>query len=296
VLLLDAGNALWKVGAPADADTRKRAAFVLTTMGRLGTAAMAAGARDLVAGAGWLRAQAERAKVPVLSANLVDPKGKPLFPASTLVEIAGKKIAVIGATPASQFEGARGGPIAAAVIAEAKKVRPKSDVVVVLAAVPYADALQLSREAGNAVDFILQSHEGRGQGPLQRGEGNWVARTGERGRQLGRLAIDLGSAGPFVDSGQIGRDQQAVAMLDTQIAQVKKRIELASDERGKSALQETLRQFTERRNQVSLDLQSAQKAGGRKVALEWLTLGPGFSDDPALAAEVKRIEPEGAAH
>jgi 2',3'-cyclic-nucleotide 2'-phosphodiesterase (5'-nucleotidase family) len=294
-LLLDSGNALWKVGAAPDSESRKRAEFVLRTMGKLGTAAMAAGARDLVAGAGWLKSQAERARVPVLSANLVDAHGKPIFPASTVVEIAGKKVALIGASPSAPFEGAKGGPIAASVLAEAKKLRPKSDIVVVLAAVPYADALQLSREAGNAVDFILQSHEGRGQGPLQRGDGNWVATSGERGRQLGRLVIDAGD-GPFVDGGQIRRNQQALGLLDTQIGQVKKRIELASDGSSRSALEATLRQFTDRKSQVQSELQAAQKAGGRKVALDWLTLGPEFREDPALDAEVKRIEPAGAAH
>jgi 2',3'-cyclic-nucleotide 2'-phosphodiesterase (5'-nucleotidase family) len=294
-VLLDAGNALWKVGAPANGDTRNRAAFILATMGKLGTAAMAAGARDLVAGVGWLKTQAERAKVPVLSANLMDTRGRPAFPASLVVESAGRKIAVIGASPAAQFEGAKGAPIAVSVIAEAKKVRPKSDIVVVLAAVPYADALQLSREAGSAVDFILHSHEGRGMGPLQRGEGNLLAPSGERGRQLGRLTID-GGDGPFVDAGQLRRDQQAVAMLDAQLDQVKKRVELASDPGTKSALQDTLRQFKERRAQVSAQLEAAQKAGGRKVALDWITLGSEFKEDPVLDAEVKRIEPRGPAH
>ncbi|HYX91522.1 MAG TPA: hypothetical protein VE782_08170, partial [Myxococcaceae bacterium] len=92
------------------------------------------------------------------------------------------------------------------------------------------------------------------------------------------------------------RNQQSLSILESQLDQVNKRIQLASDARSKSALEETLRQFTDRRNQVSADLQAAQKAGGRQVLLDWITLGPELGVDAALDAEVKRIEPGGAAH
>lgn len=296
MLVLDAGNALWKPGAVADAETKRRAAFVLETMGKLGTAAMAAGARDLVAGAGWLKAQAERTRVPVVSANLLDSGGKPVFSPSIVMEAAGKRIAVIGASPAGTFDGGKGGPIAAAVVAEAKKVRPKADLVLVLAAIPYADALQLSREAGSAVDFIFQAHDVRGIGPLQRGDGNFVVPTGERGRQLGRLVMAIGGEGPWVDAVQLRREQQSVSMIEGQIEEVKKRIERAEDAEKKAALQETLRQFAQRRAQLVQQVQAASTASGRKVSLEWLTLSSRFEEDAALAAAVRRIEPHGAAH
>lgn len=296
MLVLDAGNALWKVGAAADPETSRRAAFVLETMGKLGTAAMAAGARDLTGGAAWLKAQAERAGVRVVSANLVDAHGKRLFPASIVVEAAGKKIAAIGASPAGAFQDAHGAPIAAAVVAEAKRVRPKVDLVMVLAAIPYADALQLSSDAGSAVDFVFQSHEGRGPGPMQRGVGNFIVRTGERGRQVGRLAIDIASTGPWLDAQEVERDQQTLAFLDARISETKRWSAEASDASRKAAFEETLRQFTQRRNEVSARIQAARTATGRKVALDWVTLTAQFQEDATLAAAVKRIEPNGATH
>ncbi|HZA50957.1 MAG TPA: 5'-nucleotidase [Myxococcaceae bacterium] len=296
MLLLDAGNALWKAGAGADGETKRRAAFVLETMGKLGTAAMAAGARDLTAGPAWLKEQSERAGVRIVSANLLDAGGKRLFPASIVVDLAGKKIAVIGASPVGSFEDARGGPIVASVVAEARKVRPKVDVVLVLAAVPYADALQLSREAGTAVDFIFQSHEGRGIGPMQRGDSHFVLRTGDRGRQVGRLSIDVAGVGPWVDPAELERNQQAMASLEGHIAEVKRRLDAAPDAQTKAALEETARHFAQRRNELSAQVQAARTAGGRKVALDWLTLTGQFQEDATLAAAVKRIEPHGAAH
>lgn len=298
-MLVDAGNALFKNPGLKDADAKARAAFILGAMGKLGTHAMAAGARDLNLGAGWLKTQADKAKVPVLSANLVDQKGKAVFPASRLVEVGGQTIAFIGVSPAGTLGdgNARGTPIAAAVAAEAKKLRAKKpDAIVVLAAVPYADALQLSREAGSLVDLILQSHEGRGQGTGQRGEGNFVFPTGERGRQIGKLVVALGGKGPLIDRQELARDEQTLRILETQVTEVGKRLKMASDPKAKAQLQETLRQFEARKAEVKARTEAARKTGGRELSLEWMTLTSQFQEDAALAAEVRKIEPNGAAH
>src|SRR5262249_7953154 len=81
ILMLDAGNALFKVPAGVDAAAKVRAEFLLKTMGTLGTVAMPAGLRDLAAGVDFLKKTAESAGVRVLSVNLTS-KGKSLFPAS----------------------------------------------------------------------------------------------------------------------------------------------------------------------------------------------------------------------
>lgn len=298
-VLIDSGNALFKQPGADDKASRERAAFILEVMGRLGTQAMAAGTRDLVAGPQWLKTQAQKAKVPVLSANLVDDKGKAIFPASTIVVAGGKKIGLIGVSPEGPIlsGGAKGTRAIPAVKAEAKKLRAaKVDAVMVLAAVPYADGLQLSRELGGAVDFIFQSHEGRGQGMAQRGEGNFVVPSGERGRMVGKLTLGLGGKGPFTDAQELERDQQTLKILDTQVTEVKKRVQMTSDPQAKQQLQQTLSQFQERQKQVKERVQAASKAGGRKMALEWMTLTEQFQSDPALEAEVRRIEPHGAAH
>lgn len=296
---MDSGNALFKHSAAKDADAKKRAAFILGVMGRLGTSAMAAGARDLVLGPAWLKQEANKAKVPVLSANLVDGAGKPLFPASKIVEVAGKKVALIGASPAGTIEGvsgAKGLPITAAVVAEAKKVRPNADVIVVLAAVPYADAMTLSRDAGAHVDLILQSHDARGQGPAQRGEGNYVMPSGERGRMVGRLQLGLKGSGPFFDEQEVARDASTLRNLETQTVEVKRRLKMVTDPSAKKDLENTLKHFEQRTAQLRQRQEAARKATGRTLSLEWMTLTPEFQDDAALAEEVRRIEPNPIPH
>lgn len=305
LLIVDAGNALFKAPGLNEKADRARAQLIFSAMAKMGTVAMAVGARDLNAGPAWLKDQAGLHKqLKLLSANLTDASGKLLFAPSAIIEVGGKKVALIGVSPASSAKkggpdflgGAKGLPITAAVVAEAKKLRAQSELIVVLAAVPYADSLQLSREAGSAVDFIIQSHEGRGQGAAQRGEGNILMPGGERGRMLGKLTLDLGKSGPFVDLQEIERDRQTLSILETQLGEVKGRLDKATDEGAKAQLARTLGQFKERQRQVKARLAVASKAGGRQMNLEWIPLSPELNADPAMDAEVKKIEPHGAAH
>ncbi len=302
VLLVDSGNALWKQpGLLGDAD-EKRAAFILATMGKLGTQAMAAGQRDLVQGPQWLKAQAAKAKVPVVSANIVGKDDKPFFAPSHVVETGGARVALIGASPAGpvpKSADVKAVPAAPLVRAEAKRLRAltgkeKVDLIVVLAAVPYADGLQLSRELGGSVDLILQSHEARGPGMAQKGDSNFVVPSGERGRMLGVLTVPLGE-GLLQDGAELERDEQTLKMLEQQTETVKARIAAAKDAETKAALGRTLTQFDERKKDVQSRITAGRKAGGRRLGLEWVTLTPDVGEDAALAAEVRRIEPPGSA-
>ena len=151
--MLDSGNALFQVPGQKDDASLRRAELILSTMGQLGTIAMAVGQRDLNWGHRALKANAEKAKVKVLSANLLGDDGKPLFPASTIAHTEIASIGVIGVSPVGvspTVPGVRGEPVVPAVLAEAKRLKGKVDALVVLAAIPYADALASSRRPRSA--------------------------------------------------------------------------------------------------------------------------------------------------
>jgi len=288
--VLDAGNALFKSAATSDEQARKRAEFILRSMGELGTSAMAVGSRDLAAGPEFLKKAAARARVQLLSANLADGSGKLLFSASTKLSVGGVRVGLLGISPLQDADGIRGRPPVQAALAEARKLRGKVDLVIALAAVPYADALQLSKEAGSAVDFILQSHESRGTG-IPQGDGrNFVIPTGERGRQLGRLELDLSGSGRWVDAGQRARNEQLIKVLDAQIAEAHKRFDSGSPE-VKQSLSQTMQSFQARRDSLAKESSSFAK-GPRSLKLDFLTLGSEYPDDPALKAQVAVLEPQ----
>jgi 2',3'-cyclic-nucleotide 2'-phosphodiesterase (5'-nucleotidase family) len=260
-------------------------------MGELGTSAMAVGARDLTAGPEFLKKAAARARVQLLSANLVDGKGKLLFSASAKLSVAGVRVGLFGISPLQDADGIRSKPPVQAALAEARRIRGKVDVVIALAAVPYADALQLSKEAGSAIDFILQSHESRGTGIPQGDGSNYVIPTGERGRQLGRLELDLSGSGRWVDAGQRARNEQLISMLDSQIAEVRKRLDSGNPEVKKS-LSQAIQSFQARRDSLAKESLSLAAGARRTLKLEFLTLGSEYRDDPALKAQVAVLEPQ----
>ena len=291
---MDAGNALFKPGAADDRPSRQRASLILDAMGALGTAAMAVGHQDLLAGPEFLKKAAQKAKLPLLSANLVDAAGKPLFPASRVVSTAGMRVALVGASAPEQAAAFSAKLPVQAALAQARKLRPQADVVVVLAAMPYADALQLAKEAAGAVDLILQSHEARGAGGAQRYDESFVVPTGERGRQLGRVDLELCGRGPWIDAGEKDRGRQLINLLDVQIAEARKRVDSASPS-TKSAAEKTLHSFEARRDSLAKESAQPLPPGARFFKLDFLTLGTEYADDPTLKAKVAVLEPEGAA-
>ncbi len=264
-------------------------------MGQLRTAAMAVGARDLVAGPEFLKKIAAKAKVRLLSANLVDGRGALLFDPSMRTSIAGIRVGVLGISPLQSGAQIRGTPPVQAALAEARKLKGRVDLIIALAAVPYADALQLSKEAGDTIDFILQSHEGRGVGIPQRNGRAFVIPTGERGRQLGRLALDLSSPGPWIELGQKERDQQLINVLDTQIAATQRLLEAASPG-AKSSLEKTLLGFQNRRETLAKQIAGSTESGGRLLRLDFLPLGAEYASDPALQAQITVLEPVAPSH
>jgi 2',3'-cyclic-nucleotide 2'-phosphodiesterase (5'-nucleotidase family) len=302
VLVLDAGNALFKSPLPdGDPKAGERARFVLEQMDAVGTRAMAVGARDLSLGADFLTKAAKGTKtLKLLSANLMDAGGKPLFPASTVVTAGGVKFGLVGLSPEVPVggqTGAVGKPPVPAALAEARRLREKEkvDVVVVLAAVPYVDAVKLSQEAGNTVDFIVQSHEGRGPGVAQRNEYATLIPPGERGRQLARLALSIEGKGPSVDLTEAERAQENLKILDTNIQQAKARLATLKDESARKALEEAVASFESRRKMLLMQTGGSTEGLKRTHRLSYIQLGSDVADDPEVKKRVERIEPPGSA-
>ena len=85
---------------PAASELERRARLLAAAYARLGVTAFSPGERDLALGAPLLRRVLADAKVPVVSANLVDGRGRLLFDADRLVDVAGVKVGIFGVTAA----------------------------------------------------------------------------------------------------------------------------------------------------------------------------------------------------
>ena len=300
-LLLEAGNALFPAPrvAPEDTKARARAELILRTLGELKVGAMAVGARDLALGLPFLQRAAAAARVPLVSANLTGPAGpggapgKRPFPASVVLSAGGLKVGVVGASPEGPQPAAPGllgdaaGP---AVLAEARRLRPAVDVVVVLAALPVPQAQTLAAEAGDAVDFVLQSHEGRGAGSAVRGGSHaLVLPSGERGRQLGRLELAVAGAGPFQDRAEAQNARRAAEMMAANIARVEGRLAAEKDPARRQAFETTLASYRERKATLERQAAGQGSAPARSFALSYLSLTDVYPGDAALEAAAARV-------
>jgi 2',3'-cyclic-nucleotide 2'-phosphodiesterase (5'-nucleotidase family) len=297
LLVIDAGNALFQNPGAADAKQQERAAFIAKTMAELGTVAMAVGTRDLAAGLPFLKASAEKAKLKLLSANLREGE-KSLFEGSTVWTGSGVKVGLIGLSapgPALGEPKVTGAPVVEAAKAEVAKLKGKVDVLVVLAAVPYAEALKLSNELQDSVDFVVQSSDSRGQVAQEVG-GTHLIGAGDRGRMLGRLELKLSGKGPWVDLAEKDRDAQSVAMLEQQISTLKTRLKATTDAAAKSSLQEAMMQMQKRREDQSKKAKAAVAPGARTMNLQWKALDSAVGDDESLKREVLVHEPTYAGH
>lgn len=294
MLLVDAGNALFKAPGAVDEPSKKKAEFLLSKMGALGTFAMAPGVRDLNAGAAFLKQAAQKANVKVLSANLTDSSGTPLFPGSAVVVVGGVRVGLIGISPPGThpgLPGLKGAALVDSVREEAKKLSGKVDLTVVLAAVPSADAYQLANAAAGLFDLILLSHEARGAAPAQRFEHCYLVPGGERGRALGKLSLSLSGQGNFVDLQELERSKQMIGVLDQRLEVLRQRLAAAKDEAAQKALRMDLALMQESKKSQQKLIAASSRKGPRTLKLDWITLGPEVKGDPALEKEVARIEP-----
>jgi 2',3'-cyclic-nucleotide 2'-phosphodiesterase (5'-nucleotidase family) len=303
-VLMDAGNALFREpGRREDPVLRQRAELVLEQMEAQGTVAMAVGERDLSLGLSYLqKATGGRGKkMKLLSANLVDKAGKAPFAASTVVEAGGLKVGVVGVSsegvPAGE-PGLKGRPPNEAALAEARKLRQtkKVDVVVVLAAIPYKEAVKLALLAGDAVDFVVQSNDVKGMGIGELvGSHTAVFPGGEMGKQIARLELSVDGPGPSVDLGSGSRARKQLAVVEGNLLKAHERLASAKDEPTRGELTRTIVELEGRLRQLESELIVKPPVGGRAHQLSYITLDESVADDVVLKQRVEELEPPGSA-
>jgi 2',3'-cyclic-nucleotide 2'-phosphodiesterase (5'-nucleotidase family) len=293
-LILDAGNALFGPNVGPGSKEKTRAAFILSTMGKLGTRAMVAGHRDLPAGTGFLLDGAKKAGVQVLSANL-QLEGKPVFPGSTVIEVGGTKVGIIGVSPAGPVPGVQkliGTPVVASVQAELLKLPKDVQLRVVLAAVPYSDAMDIGGQLKEKIDLVLQSGDLHPPA-MQPINHNYLVASGERGRVLEVLTLRLDGIGDFENLDETERAKELLVRAESNLAQLAERQKKAEGEWAKAQLDQSIADITRRRDELKKTVNKGTARGVRTIASKSVNLDAALGDDPELLKQVLVIEPPG---
>ena len=165
---------------------------LLEASNRLETAALNIGDRDLAAGLPFLRALADSARFPFLSANLVDPAGQPIFKPAIVVEKNGLRVALIGASSAlDDGEDYYFQPPLPIIKREVERLSAEVDLVVVLFHGTIADRDSLVT-AGLPIDFVFHSHVQRSNPVFGNGR-TPVINLGREGRALNIVNLRIQS-------------------------------------------------------------------------------------------------------
>jgi 2',3'-cyclic-nucleotide 2'-phosphodiesterase (5'-nucleotidase family) len=292
-LSLDSGNALFGLEGKVDEEPRPRAKFILEAMGQLGTRAMAAGAKDLGAGATWLKQAAASSGVKILSANLRE-NGNKLFDSSTVIAAGGVRVGLIGLSPVGVIGGQTqmvGDPLVPLVKTELAKLKGQADLIVLLAAVSQADAFELAKEFKSQVDFVIRSGEGGGMIPPQRNEGAWVVSSGFKGQALAQLGVKVDGKGAFIDLSEIAREKELLASLDLKLKDFEPRVKAATDPQSKALMQQTMTELQQRRAEQKKKVDVGVAKDARTFDFAFTTLDAKVADEPGLKAEVLKYEP-----
>jgi hypothetical protein len=183
------------------------AASMLTGLGAIGTDAVNVGRADLLLPQELLARTAAGAGVPLISTNVVDAAGKPLFTGWVVKELSGQRVGVFGVTgPAPPILSPRPGPAPAVRDPFAAARRTVADLrrtcrlVIALSQLGLEEDERLAREVPG-IDVILGGHT-RALTPVPRIAGSTlVLHSGAKGMRLGRLDVEIapGAGGPWVE-------------------------------------------------------------------------------------------------
>jgi 2',3'-cyclic-nucleotide 2'-phosphodiesterase (5'-nucleotidase family) len=150
---------------------------------------------------GWMQARKflQTARYPIVTANLLDPTGRPFTPKPyVILNAAGLRVAVIGAltetldtlTMPRQLDGCRTTPLVAAVRRYAAELKAQSDLIVVLAHVTPEEESELLKAVTEAPVFVTgHLHDGMREARVQ--DGRILVRVASYGVEVGRLDLQV---------------------------------------------------------------------------------------------------------
>ena len=259
VLALDAGDSLYRhLALPKGelgTEALTRADAILGAMGALHYAAMAVGTRDLDGGVPRLRQAAAKAKVPLLAANLVDPRGRPAFAPSRVVTVGGAKVGLVGLSSADLDAKDATALLRARLTATSPEdaakravaaLPPDLDLVVILGRLTPREGRKVAAAVPRARLVLLGGNgrltpEGEAVGHALMYEG------GGRGEVVLTLKLRLTGRGDLVDLKSETQLQAHLAALDKRLAKVRAADAgdaslVASEVAGARAQMATLRQ------------------------------------------------------
>lgn len=222
ILVVDAGNILFKEQATLPSENQQiqqiKAETIAAAYGLMRFDAIGVSGSDLQAGESFFRAP-EIARLPWLSANIIDGKGKLFFRPHLLREVHGERIAIIGLTDnAPPGTGLQIFDWRKALENELTNLKDQASFIVILSSLPSTDNDQLCKQFPQ-VRLVLSAVPHRANMPARTINNALITQTGPQGKYLGHLSITFRNHHSW---NQVGENEteilkQKIKSLDQQI-------------------------------------------------------------------------------
>lgn len=231
VVVLDAG------GAPGGTSAYQRVKFEAILRGekQMGLVAHNVGGPEAALGIDYLRQAARQTGATLISANLRDAAGQPVFEASVVTRAAGLGLAVIGVLSAGfAHAGIRVDEPKLAILAALRSLQGRFDRAIVLAYVPEDELMRLAAELPE-VDAVIGGPTGQAIAPRPAGPVTLAAAT-NKGKFLVQMEFAPGdtaaASSRIVElTGDWADDPAQSANLSQYLAELE-RLDFAADQTG----------------------------------------------------------------
>lgn len=187
------------------ASAKLKAEVIAKILKRIGIDAVNVGELDLALGIGFLKELAEKQSLPLLSANLVDEKGAPIFPPYVIKSVNGKRVGIFGVIGdtyeiADKVDEITKGAVSvqdslAAAQAIVKELKEKKvDYVIALTHQGITrDGVIARRVPG--IDLVVGGHDKQKTAEPYRAEKCLIVQAGEKGQYQGLLRVAMDGTG-----------------------------------------------------------------------------------------------------
>ena len=201
---MDSGDLLnedEEIPSTIEQSARMKAEHMVELYKAIGIDAVNIGELELALGIGYLKELAKKADVPLISANLVDSGGAPIFPRYIIRKAGSKNVGIIGLIgdtgdiPGKVKEITNGeASVSDAVAAATSVVEELKGKVDYIVAVTHQQANRdwiIARRV-NGIDVVVGGHDKqRTETPLIVDDKALIVRAGEKGQYLGMLEADI---------------------------------------------------------------------------------------------------------
>ena len=287
IAVVDGGDLFGKTPTVSPAliqQSREKARLMMGAMSLVGLDAWVPGESDWALGREFVLELVQKHEIPLLAGNL--KCGEEWFPGHRVVERDGRRLGFIGVVESGPDGCELGDPVKAATDAAAA-----IGDVDVLVGIFHGDAELDGRvlDVLPQIDFFFNGHTGRSQANPRQVKSSWFMGTGQRGKSIGRLALEwTGQEGPWVSVGEQATIEARMERYKTRVETTQASLKKAKEEKEIAKLERRILHHQAQADKLAEEIQNMQQSAesGHRFRHSLVDLSRSLDNHPATEAMV----------